>query len=185
MRAQTSARRSDPNRPSIGGRRRGTSRGSHSAPRAPRGIRGRQDRVRGDIRTRLLGELKASGDPRPLARGRPPSPSLPGPTPFSSDRVSHQRHKRLLANSTRATLDASPQRSDRYGHGPAWPIWTRPWVGGSSPRPSRGMVRRSDRGSARRERAAERSRDRHSFPPGHTPARTAPPPTGWAHGVRP
>src|SRR5262249_25096013 len=33
---------------------------------------------------------------RPLARHRPPNPSLPEPTPFSSYRVSHKRHKRLV-----------------------------------------------------------------------------------------
>jgi hypothetical protein len=101
MRAQTSARRSDPHRQATGSGRRGTSLWEPFGSACSPAVGGRQDRLRGDVRAGLLGELRASGDQRPPARRRPPGPSLPGPTPFSSDRVPHQRHKRLLVNSNR------------------------------------------------------------------------------------
>src|SRR5262245_1062555 len=76
-------------------------------------VGGRQDRVRSDVRAGLLGELEASVDPRPVARHRPPS--RPEPTPFSSDRVPHQRHKRLLANSRRGPFGRKLGKTRRAG----------------------------------------------------------------------
>src|SRR5262245_44667862 len=96
--AQTSARRSGQHRQIAGGGRRRTSPWEPFGSACSPALGGRPDRVRGDARAGLLGELEASVDPRPLTRHPPPSPSLPGLTPFSSDRVSHKRYKRLLAN---------------------------------------------------------------------------------------
>src|SRR5262249_38398290 len=61
------------------GGRRGTPGDRHSAPRAPREIRGRQYRVRGGVRARLLGELEASVYQRPATRRPPPATGLPEP----------------------------------------------------------------------------------------------------------
>jgi hypothetical protein len=58
------------------------------------GVRGRQYRVRGDVRARLVGELRASidhtaSDPTPASD----TMDYQSPTPFSSYRVPHKRHK--------------------------------------------------------------------------------------------
>ena len=115
MRAQTSARRSDQHRRTTGGGRQGASLWETFCSACSPAVGGRQDRVRGDVRARLLGELEASVDPRPPARRRPPSPSRPGPMPFSSYRVSHQRHQRLLANSRQRPINRTLGRMGAPG----------------------------------------------------------------------
>src|SRR5512135_948945 len=87
---------------SSGGGTRRTSRGETFCSACSPGVRGPQYRVRGDVRARLLGELEASVDP--TASDPTPASSLmdyQNSAPFSSYRVPHQRHKRLLANSSR------------------------------------------------------------------------------------
>ena len=57
-------------------------------------VRGRQYRVRGDVRARLLGELEASID-QTASDPTPTSDTIDyhSATPFSSYRVPHKRHK--------------------------------------------------------------------------------------------
>jgi Plasmid pRiA4b ORF-3-like protein len=73
MRAQASARRSDQRRQNSGGGPRRTSRWESFCSACSPGFRGRQDRVRGDVRARLLGELGASVNQRPPTRHPPPA----------------------------------------------------------------------------------------------------------------
>src|SRR5512135_3324553 len=87
-----------------GGGPRRTSRGETICSACSPGVRGPQYRVRGDVRARRLGELGASvdqtaSDPTPASSLR----DYQNSTPFSSYRVPHQRHKRLLANSSGAS----------------------------------------------------------------------------------
>src|SRR5262245_20124315 len=60
--AKASARRSDSHRQTTGGRRRGTLRGETVCSACSPAVGGRQYRVGGDVRARLLGELEASVD---------------------------------------------------------------------------------------------------------------------------
>src|SRR5512135_899861 len=93
---------------SSGGGTRRTSRGETFCSACSPGVRGQQYRVRGDVRARLLGELEASVDQ--TASDPTPGSSLmdyQSSTRFSSYRVPHQRHKRLLANSRRRPISRS------------------------------------------------------------------------------
>src|SRR3954452_11383953 len=94
MRAQTSARRSDQHRETTGGVRRRTSLWETFCSACSPGVRGRQYRVRGDVRARLLGELEASVD-QTACDPTPASETIDyhNSTPFSSYRVPHKRHK--------------------------------------------------------------------------------------------
>ncbi len=82
-----------------GGRRSGR----QSAPRAPPRSGGDNIGYGATSRPDCWARSRPQLIPRPLARHSPPNPSLPKLTPFSSSRVPHQRHKRLLANSPGAS----------------------------------------------------------------------------------
>jgi hypothetical protein len=101
--------------------------GRHSDPRAPPRSGGDNAGYGTTSGPDCLTSSRPQSIERPPARHRPPS--LPGPTPSSLFRVPHQRHRGLLANSSRPTGES---RFTALSHGSGGWAFAAGWLSRTS-----------------------------------------------------